>query len=79
MRVKKVSPQVYENLVWAKGKAGDYMKIPSKAWGSTFMGILHRGVVCVAWPDNLTEDEMKLYIERFGDLPELVEVKDNAN
>ncbi len=30
--------------------------------------------IWVAWPDNLTDDEMNLYLERYGTPPDLVPV-----
>lgn len=78
MRAIKVSPKEYANAVMKKAEHGEYVKIPSSK-GFIFWGLMMPGGAWVAWPntqdedpvDGLTQEEMDLYKEKYGTIPDL--------
>lgn len=77
MRLIKVDHKKYEAAVRSHADKGEYVRIPSSKSGVVFAGIMMPAGIWVPWPMNLTEEEMKLYLEMYGDIPDLVVLKNN--
>jgi hypothetical protein len=71
MRVIKVAPASYERMVKSMGPSCRFVKLPSSKEFYAFIGVVMADGAWVSWPDNLTDDEMALYIERFGSPPDI--------
>ena len=75
--IKKNVEQVIRAMEMA-GKKAKLIKIPSSN-GCVFVGILMVDGIWVAWPDNLDDQEMKLYVEKFGDIPDICTVNQDID
>lgn len=76
MRVIKVKADKYD-LMWKnKAENADVVKIRSSK-DFTFVGLGTAAGLWVKWPmpDEFTEEELKLYVEMFGDIPDMIVVK----
>lgn len=71
MKVTKVSPAKFETMVKAYGKGCTFVKLPSTVEGYAYGALLMASCAYVPWPDNLTDDEMTLYIEKYGTPPDI--------
>jgi hypothetical protein len=71
MRTRKVSLEKYSKLCETMGHGCQFIKLPSSLPNFFYPGLVMAGEAVVAWPENLTEDEMKLYEERYGSLPDI--------
>lgn len=77
MRVIKISPGAFERAVTSQGRFGKFVKIPSSNDKYTYTGILLANGVGIPWPDNLTDEELKLYEDRYGSPPDIFELKED--
>ena len=75
MRTIKCALDTYERRVKSEGQYAKFVRLPSSKEGIFFFGILGADGVYVPWPDNLTPEEMTLYIDKYGDIPDLFELK----
>ncbi len=71
MRIRKVPLEKYSKLVETMGKGCQFIKLPSTEPNFFYAGLVMAGEALVPWPDNLTEDEMNLYEQRYGSLPDI--------
>lgn len=71
MRVKRVSPESFATMVRATGKFCKFVKLPSTVGEYVFTGLMMSNDIWVSWPDNLTDEETKLYIQMYGEPSDL--------
>jgi hypothetical protein len=74
LRTKKVAWSVFDKMVRAQGPHSKFIRIPSTNEKSLFTGLVMADGCWVPWPFNLTDEEEKFYIEKYGDIPHLIEV-----
>lgn len=75
MRIIKKSFESWSRAIEMAGLKAKMVRIPTTSKKHFQTGILMGDGVWITWPENLTEDEMKLYIDRYGDVPDLFELK----
>lgn len=74
MRVTKVDPEDFDRMVRSFGKSCQFVRLPSSKDGYCFTGLVMSNCAWVSWPHNLTEDEMKLYVDKYGSPPDLFDM-----
>jgi hypothetical protein len=71
MKTVKVSPDRFEKMVRTQMQHCRFIKIPSNKPPYIFTGLIMAEGAWVSWPDNLTPEEMELYIAKYGDIPDI--------
>lgn len=74
MKTVKVSVESFERMVRAQGKFSEFIKIPSSKEGLFFTGILMPNGAWVAWPQDLTAEEEALYADKYGTIPDIIQI-----
>lgn len=75
MRVIKKPVDSFRRSVEVAGLKAKMVRIPSSKSQFFFAGILMADGVWIPWPDNLNDKEMDLYIDRYGNPPDIFELK----
>lgn len=78
MRTIKVDPKKFELAVRQKAEGCKFVHIPSSNRKFVFAGLIMPAGVWVAWPQDLTEIEMSLYLDRYGNIPDLFAINKSA-
>src|ERR1700761_7249524 len=79
MRTIKVSHAAFADAVKNKSRNCKFMPIPSSNKKFVYTGLLMPAGVWVAWPDNLTEEELNKYIDTYGNIPDLFTPKPESS
>jgi len=75
MRTVKKPQDAWVRALNMAGQRAKLIRIPSTKSNYFFTGLLMADGAWVAWPDNLNDQEMKLYIDMYGNIPDLFELK----
>jgi hypothetical protein len=71
VKVIKVSPDSFERMIHVMGPSAQFVRLPSTNGTHFYTGLIMAAGAWVPWPDNLTDDELMLYEERYGRPPDI--------